>query len=166
MRWFCTGHFAATWLVCTSLLLRFQRADNGSVAMVVFGIILWPLLLWALPLKGYFHLKSITLDRLKARVQHGDLRKAVVFVFGFCTSLLAAACIGLAAWGVGAIDGWFRQKDGMMGFVHTLAWFPVAFALWVILPKVVLSMLARGGNLSEPAGPPAPAERPKPAMIR
>jgi hypothetical protein len=56
------------------------------VAFVVFAVIIWPTLLWLLPLKGYFHLKAITLDRLKARVTRGELKKAVVFGFGFCTA--------------------------------------------------------------------------------
>jgi hypothetical protein len=86
MRWYCTGHFAATWLVCSSLLFRFNTASDHSVAFVVFAVIIWPTLLWLLPLKGYFHLKAITLDRLKARVTRGELKKAVVFGFGFCTA--------------------------------------------------------------------------------
>ena len=143
MRWFCTGHFAATWLVCTSLLLRFHAAHDSSVAFVLFSIILWPVLLWALPLKGYFYLKSVTLDRLKAKVHRGDLKKAVVFAFGFCTSLLAALSIGLATWGMGALDAWFSRLDGPMGLLHTLSWFPVAFLLWVLIPTLGIAILAR-----------------------
>lgn len=146
MRWFCTGHFAATWLVCTSLLFRFHRVDDLSLAFVLFAVVLWPVLLWLLPLKGYFHLKAVTLDRLKARVSSGDLRKAVVFGFGFCTSLLAAVFIGASAWLVGLIDGWFSKQEGLTSLAHTIAWFPVAFLLWAIVPAVVVSRLARGGR--------------------
>jgi hypothetical protein len=144
MRWFCTGHFAATWLVCTSLLFRFHQVSDYSLTFVLFAVVLWPVLLWLLPLKGYFHLKAITLDRLKARVSNGELKKAVVFGFGFCTSLLAAGTIGLAAWLVGATDGWFSKQEGVTSLMHTLAWFPVAFFLWAIIPAVVVSRLAKG----------------------
>ena len=149
MRWFCTGHFAATWLVCTSLLFRFHQVSDYSLTFVLFAMVLWPVLLWLLPMKGYFHLKAVTLDRLKARVSRGDLKKAVVFGFGFCTSLLAAACIGVAAWMVGAMDGWFSRQEGVTSLVHTLAWFPVAFLLWAIVPAVVVSRLAKGGETGE-----------------
>lgn len=156
MRWFCTGHFAATWLVCTSLLFRFYRVNDFSLAFVLFALVLWPVVLWLLPLKGYFHLKAVTLDRLKDKVSRGELKKMVVFVFGFCTSLLAAACIGLAAWAVGVMDGWFSQKEGVSSLMHTIAWFPLAFIVWVVVPAVVVSRLAKGGETaatveSEPA---------------
>lgn len=145
MRWFCTGHFAATWLVCTTLLFRFHRVNDLSLTFVLFAMVLWPLLLWLVPMKGYFRLKAATLDRLKARVSAGELKKAVVFIFGFSTSLLAAACIGLTAWAVGAMDGWFSQHEGMASLMHTIAWFPLAFVLWAVLPAMVLSRLARSG---------------------
>jgi hypothetical protein len=148
MRWFCTGHFAATWLVCTSLLLHFRNTSDHSVGFVVFGIILWPILLWALPLKGYFWLKSVTLDRLKARVSSGELKKAVVFLFGFCTSLLAAAGIGAATLVLSSADGWFSRQEGALSLAHTLAWFPVAFAVWVAVPTIALALLARGAASS------------------
>lgn len=150
MRWYCTGHFAATWLVCSSLLFRFQAASDHSVAFVIFAVIIWPTLLWLLPLKGYFHLKAITLDRLKARVSRGELKKAVVFGFGFCTSLFAAAAIGLTAWAVGAMDGWFSKQEGVFSMVHMLIWFPVAFAVWALVPAFVVSRLARDGSDAEP----------------
>jgi hypothetical protein len=143
MRWFCTGHFAATWLVCASLLVRFQAAHDSSVTFFILSVVLWPMVLWALPLKGYFYLKSVTLDRLKARVQGGELKKAVVFGFGFCTSLLAALSIGLATWAYAVADVWFSQQEGAMSLVHTLAWFPVAFLLWVTIPTIGMALLAR-----------------------
>lgn len=146
MRWFCTGHFAATWLVCTSLLFRFHQVSDYSVTFVLFAVVLWPVLLWSLPLKGYFHLKAITLDKLKARVSNGELKKMVVFTFGFCTSLLAAGMIGLTAWLVGVTDGWFSKQEGVTSLMHTIAWFPVAFALWAIIPAFVVSRLAKGGR--------------------
>jgi hypothetical protein len=147
MRWFCLGHFAATWLVCTSLLFRFHAAGESSITFILFSVMLWPLLLWALPMKGYFHLKAVTLDRLKARVNHGELKKAVVFVFGFCASLLAAAAIGGATWAVGAMDLYFSQQEGAMSLVHTLAWFPLALALWILVPTFGLALLARAGKV-------------------
>jgi hypothetical protein len=143
MRWFCAGHFAATWLVCTSLLVRFHTTTDSSIAFIVFSIVLWPVILWALPLKGYFYLKSVTLDRLKARVHRGELKKAVVFGFGFCTSLIAAMSIGVATWCVGAMDHWFSDKEGAMSLLHTIAWFPIAFLLWVLIPTVGMAILAR-----------------------
>jgi hypothetical protein len=143
MRWFCAGHFAATWLVCTSLLVRFHTAHESSIAFIVFSIMLWPVVLWALPLKGYFHLKAVTLDRLKARVHRGELKKMVVFGFGFCTSLLAALSIGFATWAVGALDSWFSQQEGALSLVHTIAWFPIAFLLWILIPTIGMSVLAR-----------------------
>ncbi len=146
MRWFCTGHFTATWLVCSSLLFRFHAASDHSVAFVLFAVIIWPTLLWLLPLKGYFYLKAITLDRLKARVSRGELRKAVVFAFGFCTSLLAAAGIGLTALAVGAMDGWFSKHEGVFSMAHMLIWFPIAFAMWALVPAFVVSRLARGDS--------------------
>ena len=152
MRWFCAGHFAATWLVCTSLLVRFHSAGETSISAVLFGLILWPVILWVVPLKGYFWLKSVTLDRLKARVRRGELKKAVVFTFGFCTSLFAALSIGMATWAVGAMDGWFSQQEGPVSLVHTLAWFPVAFVLWVLIPTIGMALLAGSGKrVTEPA---------------
>jgi hypothetical protein len=145
MRWFCTGHFAATWLVCTSLLFRFHRVDDLSLTFILFAVVLWPILLWLLPLKGYFHLKAVTLDRLKNRVSSGELKRAVVFAFGFFTSILAALCIGATAWAVGAMDTWFSRQDGLASLAHTIAWFPVAFIVWAVVPAFVLSRLARGG---------------------
>jgi hypothetical protein len=143
MRWFCAGHFAATWLVCTSLLVRFHTAHDSSIAFILFSIILWPMVLWAIPIKGYFYLKSVTLDRLKARVSRGELKKAVVFTFGFCTSLLAALSIGFATWAVGAMDTWFSQQEGVFSLLHTIAWFPIAFLLWILIPTVGMAILAR-----------------------
>jgi hypothetical protein len=142
MRWFCTGHFAATWLACSGLLFHFQRTGEKPLTFVLFALILWPLVLTLLPLKGYFHLKAITLDRIKARVTRGELKKAVVFGFGFCTSLAAAICIGLATLLVGKLDAFFSKQDGLMGMAHTLAWFPICFALWALAPSLVLSKLA------------------------
>ena len=150
MRWFCLGHFAATWLVCTSLLLHFRSASDSSIGFVVFGIILWPILLWALPMKGYFWLKAATLDRLKARVKSGDLKKMVVIIFGFCTSLLASASIGGATWALSSADGWFSRQEGPISLAHTLAWFPVAAALWVLVPTLALAILARSGRKPTP----------------
>jgi hypothetical protein len=143
MRWFCTGHFTATWLVCSSLIFKFQEAADHSVSFMVFAVVLWPVLLWLLPLKGYFQLKAATLDRLKARVSSGELKKAVVFTFGFCTSLLAAAGIALAAWAVSAFDAWFGKQDGLLSLAPVLAWFPIAFILWAMAPAFVVSKLAR-----------------------
>ncbi len=143
MRWFAAGHFAATWLVCTSLLVRFHTAHDSSVAFILFSIILWPIVLWVIPIKGYFKLKAATLDRLKARVTRGELKKAVVFTFGFCTSLLAALSIGIATWAVGAMDGWFSQLQGALSLLHTIAWFPVAFLLWIVIPTMGMAILAR-----------------------
>ncbi len=143
MRWFCTGHFAATWLVCSSLLFRFHAASDHSTAFILFAVIIWPTLLWLLPLKGYFKLKAITLDRLKARVSRGELKKAVVFAFGFSTSLLAATAIAFTAWAVKAMDGWFNKCEGILSWAHMLMWFPVAFALWALAPAFVVSRLAR-----------------------
>lgn len=147
MRWFCTGHFAATWLVCTGLLFHFQKTGEKPLTFVLFALILWPLVLTLLPLKGYFHLKAITLDRLKARVSSGDLKKAVVFSFGFCTSLAAALCIGAATLLVSKLDTFFSKQDGLMGMAHTLAWFPVCFALWALVPSLVVSKLAGKSEL-------------------
>jgi len=143
MRWFCAGHFAATWLVCTSLLFRFHAMHDSSIAFILFSVMLWPVVLWALPLKGYFYLKAVTLDRVKARVRGGELKKAVVFGFGFCTSLLAALSIGVATWAVGALDRWFSHQEGALSLVHTIAWFPVAFLLWVAIPTIGVAVLAR-----------------------
>ena len=158
MRWFCGGHFVATWLVCTSLLVRFHTAQASSIAFVLFSIILWPVVLWALPLKGYFYLKSVTLDRLKARVRRGELKKAVVFGFGFCTSLLAALSIGFATWAVGALDYWFSQQSGALSLLHTIIWFPIAFLLWIVIPTLGVAVLARRtkGAIA-PAGEPITA---------
>ena len=143
MRWYCAGHFAATWLVCTTLLMRFHAAHESSITFILFSIMLWPLVLWAIPIKGYFYLKSVTLDRLKARVHRGELKKAVVFGFGFCTSLLAATSIGIATWAVGAMDSWFSQKEGVYSLLHTIAWFPISFLLWIIIPTIGMAILAR-----------------------
>ncbi len=118
---------------------------------MVFAIVLWPVLLWLLPLKGYFQLKAATLDRLKARVSSGELKKAVVFGFGFCTSLLAAGGIALAAWGVSAFDTWFGKQDGFLSLAPILAWFPIAFLLWATAPAFVVSKLARSEKDELPA---------------
>jgi hypothetical protein len=96
-----------------------------------------------LPLKGYFYLKAVTLDRLKARVRRGELKKAVVFAFGFCTSLLAAASIGFATWGLGALDSWFSRQEGALSLAHTIAWFPIVFVLWILIPTMGMAVLAR-----------------------
>jgi hypothetical protein len=150
MFWFCSGHFAATWLVCMSLLCRFLSMQGRPVTFVLFALVLWPLLLGLLPWKGYWHLKRITLDRLKARVSRGELKKAVVFAFGFCTSLLAAASIGFASWLVGKLDALFAKYDGWMSIAHQLAWFPLAFALWVLLPMLAVRRLAREQKQAAP----------------
>jgi hypothetical protein len=149
MRWFCTGHFAATWLVCTGLLFHFQKTGEKPLTFVLFALVLWPLVLTLIPLKGYFHLKSLTLDRLKARVSRGELKKAVVFAFGFATSVAAALCIGAATLLVSRLDGFFSKQDGLMGMAHTLAWFPICFALWAVAPSLVVSKLA--GDSDVPA---------------
>ena len=84
MFWFCSGHFAATWLVCVGLILRFQAGSSShSFTFLLFALIFWPVALELLSLKGYSTLKRVTLDRLKARVRNGELKKAVVFAFGF-----------------------------------------------------------------------------------
>jgi hypothetical protein len=156
MLWFCSGHFAATWLVCLTLIFRFHGAAERPLTFVLFALILWPVLLELLPWRGYFALKRVTLDRLKARVNRGELKKAVVFAFGFCTSLLAAVAIGTAAWALGALDGWFGRLDGL-SVVPTLAWFPLTFALWVVPPVLAVAMLAgkaeskRGGRSARKA---------------
>lgn len=142
MRWFCTGHFAATWLVCSGLLFHFQKTGEKPFTFVLFALILWPLVLTLLPMKGYFHLKALTLDRLKARVKRGELKKAVVFGFGFCTSFAAALCIGAVTLVVGQLDSYFSKQDGLLGVAHTLVWFPVCFALWALVPSFVLARLA------------------------
>jgi hypothetical protein len=159
MLFFCSGHFAATWLVCLGLIVRFHSTAERPHAFVLFALIFWPVVLELLTLKGYFALKRVTLDRLKARVRSGELKKAVVFAFGFCTSLLAAAGIGVAVWAVGSLDRWFGKMDGWLSALHTIAWFPVTFALWVVPPVIVLAMLAgkngksAGTNSSKPAAP-------------
>lgn len=142
MFWFCSGHFAATWLVCLSLIFRFHSTAERPHAFVIFALIFWPVVLELLTLKGYFALKRVTLDRLKARVRTGELKKAVVFAFGFCTSLGAAAGIGAASWAVGSVDRWFGKMDGWLSALHTIAWFPVTLALWIAPPVIVLAMLA------------------------
>lgn len=143
MFWFCSGHFAATWLVCLAFIFRYRdTAGAHPFSFVLFALICWPVVLELLTLKGYFALKRVTLDRLKARVRCGELKKAVVFGFGFCTSLLAAACIGGAAMAVRSLDGWFAKMDGWLSALHTIAWFPVTFALWVVPPVIVLGTLA------------------------
>ncbi len=138
MLWFCSGHFAATWLVCLTLIFRFHATAERPLTFVMFALILWPVLLELLSLRGYFALKRVTLDRLKARVHRGELKKAVVFAFGFCTSLLAAAGIGAAAWAFGLLDGWL----GKMSAVPTLAWLPLTLALWVVPPVSAVALLA------------------------
>ena len=159
MLWFCSGHFAATWLVCLTLIFRFQAAAERPLTFVLFALILWPVLLELLPLRGYFALKRVTLDRLKARVHRGELKKAVVFAFGFCTSLLAAVGIGMAAWGLGLLDGWFGKMDRLAA-LPTLAWLPITFILWVVPPVIAVAMLAgkssatdreSSGHTDEPA---------------
>jgi hypothetical protein len=141
MLWFCSGHFAATWLVCLTLIFRFHATAERPLTFVLFALILWPVLLELLPLRGYFALKRVTLDRLKARVNRGELKKAVVFSFGFCTSLLAAAGIGAAAWGFGLLDSWFGKMDRLVA-LPTLAWLPVTLVLWVVPPVIAVAMLA------------------------
>jgi hypothetical protein len=141
MLWFCSGHFAATWLVCLTLIFRFHSAAERPLTFVLFALILWPVLLELLPLRGYFALKRVTLDRLKARVRRGEVKKAVVFAFGFCTSLLAAIGIGTAAWALGVLDGWFGKMDGFT-VLPTLAWLPITFVLWVVPPVIAVAMLA------------------------
>jgi hypothetical protein len=159
MRWFCSGHFAATWLVCLTLVLRFRPATaDHPLALVVFALIFWPVVLELLSLKGYFSLKRVTLDRLKARVRSGELKKAVVFAFGFCTSLLAAAAIGGAVWAVRSFDGWFGKLDGWFSALHTIAWFPITFALWVVPPIVVLALLAGKSRAKVGLDTPQPTE--------
>ena len=142
MLWFCSGHFTATWLVCLTLIFRFHSAAERPLTFVMFALILWPVVLELLPLKGYFALKRVTLDRLKARVIRGELKKAVVFAFGFCTSLLAAAGIGAAAWGFGLLDGWLGKMNDGVGALPTLAWLPLTLILWVVPPVVAVAMLA------------------------
>ena len=142
MRFFCFGHFAATWLVCLTLIFRFHSAAERPLTFVLFALILWPVLLELLPLKGYFALKRVTLDRLKARVRRGELKKAVVFAFGFCTSLLAAAGIGGAAWAFGLLDGWLGKVNDNFSLLPTLAWLPITFLLWVVPPALAVAMLA------------------------
>jgi hypothetical protein len=141
MFWFCSGHFAATWLVCLTLIFRFQAAAERPLTFVLFALILWPVLLELLPWRAYFALKRVTLDRLKVRVHRGELKKAVVFAFGFCTSLLAAAGIGMAAWGLGLLDGWLGKVDRLAA-LPTLAWLPITFVLWVVPPVIAVAMLA------------------------
>ena len=76
-----------------------------------------------------------------------ELKKAVVFAFGFFTSLLAAAGIGTAAWAFGLLDGWL----GKMSAVPTLAWLPLTLALWVVPPVIAVAILAgrASANLSK-----------------
>ena len=138
MLWFCSGHFAATWLVCLTLIFRFHATAEKPLTFVLCALILWPVLLELLSLRGYFALKRVTLDRLKARVHRGELKKAVVVAFGFATSLLAAAGIGAAAWAFGLLDGWL----GKMSALPTLAWLPLTFVLWVVPPVIAVAMLA------------------------
>jgi len=153
MFWFCSGHFAATWLVCLSLIFRFQASADRPFTFILCAVLFWPVVLELLPLKGYFYLKSVTLDRLKARVRSGELKKAVVFGFGFCTSVFAAVGIQLAVWAVGSTDGWFGKMDGWFSVLHTLAWFPVTFALWVVPPVIVLALLAGKSSKTASADP-------------
>jgi hypothetical protein len=143
MFWFCSGHFTATWIVCVALIAKFYAtAADQSLTFILFALLFWPVVLELLSLKGYFALKRVTLDRLKARVRTGELKKAVVFAFGFVTSLLAAAGIGAAVWAVRSLDHWFGKMDGWLSALHTIAWFPITFALWVVPPVIVLAMLA------------------------
>ena len=150
MLWFCSGHFAATWLVCLTLIFRFHATAERPHTFILFALILWPVLLELLPLRGYFALKRVTLDRLKARVHRGELKKAVVFAFGFCTSLLAAGGIGMAALGFGVLDSWLGKADHLSA-LPTLAWLPVTFVLWVVPPVIAVAMLAgkSRGNIGE-----------------
>ncbi len=158
MLWFCSGHFAATWLVCLTLIFRFHATAERPLTFVLFALILWPVLLELLSLRGYFALKHATIDRLKSRVSRGELKKAVVFAFGFCTSVLAATGIGLAAWGLGLLDGWFGKMDRLV-VLPTLAWLPITFVLWVVPPVIVVAMLAgksgraKGARSHRPADP-------------
>jgi hypothetical protein len=143
MFWFCSGHFTATWLVCLGLIFKFQAVTTSHpLTYALFALLFWPVVLELLSLKGYFSLKAATLDRLKARVRSGELKKAIVFAFGFCTSLLAAAGIGGAIWAVRSMDHWFGKLDGWISALHTIAWFPVSFILWVVPPVIVLAVLA------------------------
>lgn len=142
MLWFCSGHFAATWLVCLTLIFRFQATAERPLTFILFAVTLWPVLLELLSLRGYFALKRVTLDRLKSRVRSGELRKFVVFAFGFGTSLFAAAAIGGAAYAFGILDGWL----GRVSPLPTLAWLPLTFALWVIPPVVTVAILARASR--------------------
>lgn len=142
MLWFCSGHFAATWFVCLTLIFRFQAAVDRPLMFVLFALILWPVLLELLPLRGYFALKAATLDRLKARVNRGELKRAIVFAFGFCTSLLAAVGIGFAAWGFGLLDGWLGRMGDGVSAISTLAWLPVTLVLWVVPPVLAVAKLS------------------------
>lgn len=151
MPWFCLGHFAATWLVCLTLIFRFHAAAERPLTFMLFALVLWPVLLELLPIRGYFALKRATLDRLKARVRHGELKKAVVFVFGFCTSLVAALGIAMAAWGLGLLDGWLQKSD-RLALLPTLAWLPITFLLWVVPPAVAVALLAGKNHGAENAG--------------
>ncbi len=153
MLWFCSGHFAATWLVCLTLIFRFHAAAEKSLTFVLFALILWPVLLELLSLRGYFALKRVTLDRLKARVHRGELKKAVVFAFGFCTSLLAAIGIGAAAWAVGLLDGWLGKMSDTANALPTLAWLPVTFLLWIVPPGIVVAILAGKARAKTAASP-------------
>jgi hypothetical protein len=50
------------------------------------------------------------------------------------------------------MDGWFSA-------LHTIAWFPVTFALWVVPPVIVLAMLAgKSGKSSVVKNSAKPAE--------
>ena len=142
MLWFCSGHSAATWLVCLTLIFRFHAAADKPLTFVIFALILWPVVLELLPLRGYFALKRVTLDRLKARVNRGELKKAIVFAFGFCTSLFAAIGIGAAAWGFGLLDGWLGKMGDGVSVMSTLAWLPVTFLLWIVPPVIAVALLA------------------------
>jgi hypothetical protein len=142
MIWFCSGHFAATWLVCLTLIFRFHSLAERPLTFVLSALILWPVVLELLPIKGYFALKRVTLDRLKARVSRGELKKAVVFAFGFCTSLVAAAGIGAAAWGFGMLDGWLGKMSDGVTALPTIAWLPLTFILWVVPPMIAVAILA------------------------
>lgn len=142
MFWFCSGHFAATWLVCLTLIFRFHAATEKPLTFVLFALILWPVLLELLPFRGYFALKRVTLDRLKARVHRGELKKAIVFAFGFGTSMAAAIGIGAAAWGFGLLDGWLGKMSDGVNVMSTLAWLPVTCVLWIVPPMIAVALLA------------------------
>jgi hypothetical protein len=75
-------------------------------------------------------------------VNRGELKKAIVFAFGFCTSLFAAIGIGAAAWGFGLLDGWLGKMGDGVSVMSTLAWLPVTFLLWIVPPVIAVALLA------------------------